>query len=161
MHKPGTKRAAVFCMIFNSDAILLLKRKFPPHQGYYVPVGGKIDGWETPAQAIVREVLEETGYVISEPDFCGILVETSPVDYNWISFIYKVEVPDRFLQPCDEGDLAWIQINDIPKYPIPETDSYIYDYCFANTPFIFDAIFDHALTLKSLSCKLSQKQLIG
>ncbi|MEZ4910185.1 MAG: NUDIX domain-containing protein [Saprospiraceae bacterium] len=157
----GSKRSAVFCLIFQDDNILLIKRKYPPHQGYYVPIGGKIDAFETPDQAVIREVKEESGYAISNPNFSGILVETSPLDYNWISFIYKVDVSEYIPHDCDEGELMWVPIKNISNFPIPETDSFIYDYCISNTPFIFDAVFDEDMKLNSLRCKLSQNQLIG
>ena len=88
----GVKRVAVFCIIKSGDQYLLLKRAKSPNQGKFVPVGGKIDPYESPIQAVIRETKEETGITISSPKFCGVLAETSPVNYNWVSFIYCVEI---------------------------------------------------------------------
>ncbi|MBK8349386.1 MAG: NUDIX domain-containing protein [Saprospiraceae bacterium] len=48
------KRVAVFCIIKSGDQYLLLKRAKVPNQGKFVPVGGKIDPYESPLQAVIR-----------------------------------------------------------------------------------------------------------
>jgi len=40
--------------------IVLIKRKYPPFQGFYALPGGFIEGGEKPQQALLREVKEET-----------------------------------------------------------------------------------------------------
>ena len=69
MTPEGLKRVAVFCIIKSGDQYLLLKRAKAPNQGKFVPVGGKIDPYESPMQAVIRETMEETGISISAPKF--------------------------------------------------------------------------------------------
>lgn len=63
--KPRVEIAAVY--IEYNDKILLLHRQDNKSQGnkWGIP-GGKVDKEETPLQAAIREVKEETGYDISE-----------------------------------------------------------------------------------------------
>jgi 8-oxo-dGTP diphosphatase len=144
---PGLKRAAVFCIIKSGSRYLLLKRGKQPNQGKFVPVGGKIDPYEAPHDAVVREVMEETGLHISYPEFYGVLTETSPTDYNWISFIYKVEVAFIAAPLCDEGELFWIEEDELTTIETPPTDWYIYQYIAAGQKFVFNAEYNENMQL--------------
>ena len=145
--KTGHKRAAVFCIIKSGSRYLLLKRAKQPNQGKFVPVGGKIDPFEAPHDAVVREVWEETGLRISYPQFCGVLTETSPTDYNWISFIYRVDIEFVAAPPCDEGELYWIEEHELKTIETPPTDWYIYQYTAARQKFVFNAEYDDQMNL--------------
>lgn len=146
----GLKKAAVFCVITSGDYYLLLKRYKEPHKDKYVPVGGKIDAHESPKHAVIREVLEEAGIEITEPKLFGTLSETSPVDYNWISYIYTQEV-EMFPNPmCDEGVLEWIHKSALPNIPMPPTDITIFYYIRKGQIFALEAEFDKDLNMISL-----------
>jgi ADP-ribose pyrophosphatase YjhB (NUDIX family) len=54
-------RAAVSGAIFRDGEVLLVQRGRPPAMGLWSLPGGHIEAGETAAQAIVRELMEETG----------------------------------------------------------------------------------------------------
>lgn len=139
----GIKRVAVFCILKCKDRFLLLKRAKEPNIGLFVPVGGKIDPFETPLQAVTRETFEETGIQITNPKYCGVLTETSPGKYNWVSFIYYAEIEDIPIPICDEGELDWVHRSELSSIPTPSTDRFIYQYVAIGMPFAFSATFDH------------------
>ncbi len=95
------------CFLLNGDDVLMLHRRFPPNQGLWNGVGGHIEPGETPQQAVIREVVEETGFTVDRPNFAGLL--------TWDGFeippggiaIYTAEVPHREFVNNHEGDLAW------------------------------------------------------
>lgn len=103
MKQPGF----TLCFLRYGEEILLLHRKFPPNQGMWNGVGGHILPGETPRQAVIREVAEETGYEIADPVFAGLL--------TWEGFeippggivIFTARVPHRDFFSNHEGDLAW------------------------------------------------------
>ncbi len=161
MTPEGIKRVAVFCIIKSGDQYLLLKRAKVPNQGKFVPVGGKIDPYESPLEAVIRETLEETGIVVTRPKFCGVLTETSPVSYNWVSFIYTVEIPWLPVPPCDEGELCWIPAEELKDLNTPPTDWHIYQYVNEGRPFVFSAVFDENLVMTSMMDELSGEELMG
>lgn len=156
----GLKRVATLCILRNKDKFLLLRRLKEPNKDVYVPVGGKIDPYENPDAAVEREVLEETGIQITSKQFCGILTETSPVNYNWISYVYVSDIEFVDIPYCNEGDLEWISAADLSAIRTPITDLYIYDYVAKKKHFALNAIYDSAVNLTGLWEQYSNTKLI-
>jgi len=147
---PGLKKVAAMCILKADDQFLLLKRGKTPNKGKYVPVGGKLDPFEGPITAVIRETYEETGIQINNPRFCGILIESSPTNYNWISYIYLAEIPFQKVPDCDEGELHWVKIEDLLNVPTPPTDWWIYKYVLENKPFAFNASYNDQLVMTKM-----------
>jgi 8-oxo-dGTP diphosphatase len=146
----GLKRTATLCILKNKNAFLLLKRYKEPHKGSYTPVGGKLNPFESPLKAAMREVFEETGIKVPSLKFCGMLTESSPTEYNWTGYVYMAEI-EFFAPPnCNEGVLEWIHFDELLKVPTPKTDWYIYKYMLTNKPFCFNAEYDDALNILSM-----------
>lgn len=166
MSKPtvteGLKRTAVICILQHADQFLLLKRFKEPNKDLYTPVGGKLDPFETPLQAALRETAEETGFEIAahQMHFAGILVETSPSAYNWTSFVYHAVVPFQPAPHCNEGTLEWISNSDLASLPTPPTDWHIYQYLQQQQYFVLMANYDDALNMVELREELTQTVLL-
>ena len=95
------------CFLIHGEEVLMLHRRFPPNQGLWNGVGGHIKPGETPTQAIIREVAEETGYQIANPQFSGLVTwdgfETPP----GVIAVFKADVPHKNFVTNHEGELAW------------------------------------------------------
>ncbi len=155
MTPEGLKRVAVFCILKSGDQYLILKRGKMPNQGKFVPVGGKVEPYETPIDAVIRETMEETGIAITNPKFCGVLTETSPINYNWVSFIYKMEIDWIPAPECDEGELYWIQEDELKDLDTPPADWQIYQHVNDGRPFVFSAQYDDQFQLISMTDEIS------
>lgn len=86
--KPKIEVAALF--IEHEGRILLLHRQEVKSQGnlWGIP-GGKVDKGETPLQAVVREIKEETGYDFSEQPIETL--DTVYIEYNEMDhFVYHM-----------------------------------------------------------------------
>jgi 8-oxo-dGTP diphosphatase len=157
----GLKRAATFIFLRNGTKWLMLERNKAPHKGKFVPVGGKIDPYESPSEAAKREVFEEVGLVLDkELTYCGTLVETSPTSYNWISFIYTTEIEEISLPYCDEGKLLWINDDVISTLDLPPTDLSIINFVKSNQKFALNATFDEDINLVEMSDDLTNKKIL-
>ena len=156
---PGLKRSAAMVVLQHREFFLLLKRNKPPFQGHYLPVGGKLEPYEDPYSAARRELFEETGIHAGELRYGGVLVETSPLDYNWQSNIYSVEIDWQTPPICDEGTLEWIPFADLERLPTPPTDWHIYQFLTAGTPFALNAIYDQQMQLRSMVEEISGRRL--
>ncbi len=157
----GLKKAVVTCVLRSEAGFLLLRRSKEPHLGKYVPIGGHLEPYETPKQAVIREVEEETGVSIEEPRLSGILTETSPTDYNWIVYIYTADIAPIPPVECAEGTLEWVPQERLNTVPIPTTDGYIYDYLSRSEFFVLDAVYNENVELITLVDELSGRVLFG
>lgn len=153
------KKLATMVILRAGDQYLLLKRAKAPNIGKYVPVGGKLETHERPVEAAVRETWEETGIAISDPVLCGVLCETSPVDYNWLCYIYLADIPWQPAPDCNEGILEWIPAGRLHEIPTPPTDLAIYDYVHRGEKFVIDAVYDAELRLTCMIEELTGKSL--
>ncbi|GAB6145721.1 NUDIX domain-containing protein [Desulfocicer niacini] len=62
---PAHPVLAVGAVVFKDDHVLLVKRKNPPSQGVWAIPGGRVRLGETIQEAAQREVMEETGVIIT------------------------------------------------------------------------------------------------
>lgn len=157
----GLKRAAVLCVLKSNESnnYLLLKRNKEPHLNKYIPVGGKLEPFETPDAAAKREVFEETGITIDNMRLRGIMTETSPIKFNWINYIYTGTVNQFTPNYCNEGSLEWVKEDKILELPTPTTDWYIYNLLLQKDFFVLDAQYDAELNLKLLKNKINESIL--
>ena len=146
----GLKKTAAMVILRHQEEFLLLKRAKMPNQGMYVPVGGKLEPYERPLAAAVRETFEETGIQVNQLKYCGVLVESSPTTYNWQCHIYLADISKVPPPPCDEGELEWIAHDQILNVPTPPTDWFIYKYLTEGRPFAMDADYDDQLNMLEL-----------
>ena len=70
LEKKYVRRPGVYAILTRGDQILLTYQEEPDFE-FQLP-GGGIDQGENSIQALHREVLEETGWLISKPRFLGV-----------------------------------------------------------------------------------------
>jgi 8-oxo-dGTP diphosphatase len=155
----GYKQPAVLSILKSGNELLLLKRIKEPNKDKFTPVGGKIDPYESAIETVIRETCEETGIRISDPKYCGVMVETSPTKYNWICFVYLSEI--EYIDPpeCNEGTLEWIEFSDLKSIPAPATDWFIYQYVIENRTFMLNVEYDEQLNIISMYEEIKNERL--
>lgn len=121
-------RRSTLCYISDADRILMLyrnKKENDPNEGKWIGIGGKIEAGETPEECIRREVMEETGLILTDLYFHGIIkfISESWGDedmYLFSSSGYEGEMNDL----CDEGELRWIERDKLLSLPLWEGDKH-------------------------------------
>lgn len=103
----------------NGDAeVLLGAKKTGLGAGKTVGLGGHVEPGETPAQATVREVAEESGIRVDEPRLrdMGVVTYRFPVRPEWDSVV-SVFSADRFSGQAEESaEIAprWYRFDELP-----------------------------------------------
>lgn len=98
--------------------VLLGEKKKGLGLGKMVGPGGKLEPGETPAQAVVREVLEESGLQLREEDLVplGRIRYEFPFRPAWsqVSWVFATHVWQGDVVESDELLLRWHRVDDIP-----------------------------------------------
>ncbi len=113
-------------VLIRDNAVLLVERAREPHKGYWSLPGGAVETGETLAEAVRREVREETGLLV-EPlavveIFERILRDAQGrTEYHYVLIDYVCTVAGGDLAPADDvsqacwfprGDLAGIRLTE-------------------------------------------------
>lgn len=108
---------ATICEIIKDNRILL-QYKAPGRfgEGKWNGPGGKLKPDETPVEGVVREVKEETGLTILNPEQMGHIdfYFGERPEPNWVAYIFRVTDFTGDLTPNNEGELRWWKIDEIP-----------------------------------------------
>jgi len=117
------QRLSALCYLTDAGRLLMLQRKKEPFSMHWAAPGGKLEPGETPEEAVVREVREETGLSVRDLRLRAVCSETGEdPNYNWLLFIFQAGAYDGRLTPSDEGELRWVPIDRLDEWPIPEVD---------------------------------------
>ncbi len=110
------------CLVQNGDHVLLINR--PSERGFpgYIGPGGKVDFPESPAEAAIREVFEETGLKVQKLIYKGLDEYVDPSkDYRYMVFNYiATSFQGELLQNPPEGELHWVPIEEAKHLPMQD-----------------------------------------
>jgi 8-oxo-dGTP diphosphatase len=93
---------AVGAIVIHHDRVLVVQRGKPPGVGLWTVPGGRLEPNETLAQAVAREVREETGLVV-EVGALACVVERMGDDYHFVILDYVARVIGGTLAAGDDA----------------------------------------------------------
>lgn len=125
---------ATICYLEKENKVLFLK--FDKKWGQvYAPPGGKMDEGESPFECIIREFKEETGLTIINPKLKGYSYWNYVDKEYGIIFIYKAKEYIGELKSSTEGNVMWINKNEISKLKQFDMNSKFTDLIFDESIF--------------------------
>ncbi len=113
------------CHIEKDGKYLMLhrvKKENDLNRDKWIGIGGKFEDKESPEECNLREVLEETGLSIHSARYCGIVTFVSdkwPTEYMHI--FHTADFSGEVIQ-CNEGELCWVDKNDLYSLPLWQGD---------------------------------------
>lgn len=99
--------------------LLLIKRGHAPGAGLWSLPGGRIEPGETDAEALVREMREETGLVIDPGQLIGAVRRPARDGAVFDIRDYAATVTGGTLRPGDDAaDARWVNARELQSLPI-------------------------------------------
>lgn len=115
------------------------------HSGRWNGLGGKLEVDESPLEAAVRELAEESGLKLPPTKFKSLGVVQFPnfkpkKSEDWMVFIFTAElssVEEQNCQTeCDEGSLHWIPVQEVSALNLWPGDKYFIPFVLNDQPFV-------------------------
>ncbi|MBR2578331.1 MAG: 8-oxo-dGTP diphosphatase [Erysipelotrichaceae bacterium] len=115
--KPEKTIFTNICLVYQGDQILVQERHKKDWPGLTFP-GGHVENGENFHDAVIREVKEETGLRLRRPVLCRIEEFKTEEEDRYIMLYYKCNDFTGKLKSSKEGEVFWINKNDLDKYKL-------------------------------------------
>ena len=126
------------CYIRQGEEYLMLhrvKKENDLNKDKWIGIGGKFLDKESPEDCLLREVEEETGLVLTDYRYRGVVTFVSD---RWPTEYMHLFTADGFtgeLKDCDEGVLEWLPRDRLLNIPHWEGDAIFLDLIWRDAPF--------------------------
>jgi ADP-ribose pyrophosphatase YjhB (NUDIX family) len=99
--------------------LLLIRRGHDPEAGRWSLPGGRIEPGESDAQALVREMLEETGLTVEPGPLIGAVARPGAAGTVLDIRDYAATVTGGTLRAGDDAaDTSWVPPAEVPDWPL-------------------------------------------
>ncbi len=111
-------------LIDQNGRVLVQKRpEGKPMAGLWEFPGGKVESGETPEAALIRELNEELGISIKEPDIEPVAFASEALDeQHLVLLLYICRKWAGHVQSPESLDLQWLSVEAIQDLPMPPAD---------------------------------------
>lgn len=116
---------STLCYIEKDHKYLMLHRtvkKNDVNKDKWIGVGGHFEKDESPEECLLREVKEETGYTLTSYRYRGLVTFVSGKGQTEYMSLFTADGFEGEPILCDEGELVWVDIDEIENLNIWEGD---------------------------------------
>lgn len=106
---------AVGAIAVRDGSLLMIKRAHDPAAGLWSLPGGRVEHGESLADALVREVAEETGLEIEVGDLAGILEVVGETHYVILDYFARVTGAAEPFPSDDVSEARWIPFDEVER----------------------------------------------
>ena len=125
-----TPKLTTLCYIEHDNRYLMLhrvKKQNDINKDKYIGIGGHFEYGESPDECLKREVMEETGLILTDYRARGIITFVYGKDVVEYMHLFTATGFEGNLIECDEGELVWIDIEKVCDLDIWEGDRVFFD----------------------------------
>lgn len=144
-------KRTVLCYIEKNKQYLLIyrnKKKNDLNEGKWIGVGGHIETNETPDQALLREVKEETNLDLLSFKLRGLIYFQNN-DFKEVMYLYTSNEFVGNIKECNEGELHFINKSDILNLNLWEGDRIFLKYLDDDEPYFeLELIYENKKLIK-------------
>ncbi|MBR3812692.1 MAG: 8-oxo-dGTP diphosphatase [Spirochaetaceae bacterium] len=133
------------CYIEKAGSYLLLhrtKKTNDVNKDKWIGIGGKFEEGESPFDCVCREVREETGFILNNAEYRGLVTFVSRTSDGSAPYYELMHVfwSSDFTEPplpvaCDEGELEWVPKSKMNELPHWESDELFMELIEKRSPF--------------------------
>ena len=138
-------KLATLCYLKDGDKTLMLhriKKKNDMHAGKWNGLGGKVENGETPEACALREVYEESGLQVRNPQLKGFITFPNfDGENDWYVFVFRFDEFQGELIDSPEGNLKWITSAELSEISLWEGDRIFMDWLDRDE--LFSAVFNY------------------
>lgn len=147
------------CYMERNNQLLMLyrnKKEQDVNKGKWIGVGGKLEAKETPMEAVLREIKEETGYTARGCEFRGLVIFNYNHNPSEYMHLYTCKDFSGEMLPCDEGELRWVDRDEVLQLNLWQGDRIFLELLQKDCPFFYltlnyrdDELLGHSLEFAS------------
>jgi len=120
----------VSALVVEEEQLLLVRRANDPGRGEWAMPGGRVEAGETLAEAVVRELDQETGLEGVCGEYIG-LAEVIDGEHHAVILDFRVNLLE-FAEPTPGGDAAearWVPLGDVTDLRlVPGVGEFLHDH---------------------------------
>jgi len=126
----GSVLAASAVIIDGDSRVLLIKRGHEPAKNLWSLPGGSVEAGETLADAVIREVAEETGLqVVTGEEVWRVRVELSAGSFYDVHAFSATVVAGELVAGDDADDAKWWHVDELSQLDLtPHLLEFLADY---------------------------------
>ena len=106
-------QVAVGAIVVRDDKLLMVRRAQDPGRGLWSLPGGRVEVGEYLADAVRREVKEETGLDVTVGDLVGIFEVVGDPHYVILDFYARAEGEVEGAASSDVDEVRWVPLDEV------------------------------------------------